>query len=64
MKLNNLDAAIAEAERFLERAKPLQDASHNQKHRPKNLTDYTQTAAVRRSSMDLTRALATLRNDN
>lgn len=64
MKLKNLDAAIAEAERFLERAKRLQGQHVDDPFPPTNLNDYTQTAAVRRASMDLTRALATLRNDN
>lgn len=59
MQKSKLETAIAEAERFLKKAKVLQ------KMVKKNESDYigycAETATVRRSSMDLTRALADLR---
>lgn len=65
MKLSNLQAAIAEAERFLAKAKSLSN-SHDPDGEPfprAHIPGSKHTAAVRRASMDLTRALATLRND-
>ena len=69
MKKTDLTDAIAEAERFLERAKTLAKASAGyEKAHPEtvryqhvDLDLATLTAAARRSSMDLTRALAALR---
>ena len=60
MKMQMLDAAIFEAERFLKKAKRC-------KHSPTKTEygyaywDTKETAATRRSSMDLTRALSDLR---
>lgn len=56
-----LKAAISEAERFLERAKELSKTSVSS-----NGYFYGSklTGAVKRSSMDLTRALADLRKSN
>jgi hypothetical protein len=62
-----LNAAIAEAQRFLERATELQKTGLILCGSPKTaavrqiLCGSPKTAAVRRASMDLTRALATLR---
>lgn len=71
MKLSNLTTAIQEADRFIRRAETLRDqhlqdtngskiigARENIYWPPK------QTAATRRASMDLTRALAELRKPN
>lgn len=53
-----LSTAISEAKRFIEKAEVLQDRMVNDPgyHHP------THAAAVKRSSMDLTRALAQLRS--
>ena len=64
MTPETLRTAIAEAERFLKVARRVRI-----KVVPKNewrdeyeaLTDFTQTGAARRASMDLTRALAAMR---
>lgn len=63
MNRDKLAAAVAEAERFIKRAKalpkpePYQSGNHTFTH------DYfpREQGAVRRASMDLTRALADLR---
>lgn len=63
MDRKKLNAAVAEAQRFIERAKalpkpePYQSGSHTFTH------DYfpREQGAIRRSSMELTRALADLR---
>jgi hypothetical protein len=61
MKATNLAKAIAEAERFLERA--LTTMTEVKTHE-----DFFETsshcAALKRSSLDLTKALAKLRQDN
>jgi len=63
MKRENLSMAIQEAERFLKRAQDLMDASENEKYRYETLySNPIEQGAVRRSSMDLTRALSRLRN--
>jgi len=72
--IKHLKESISEAERFLKRAKVcLADMETVKKHREKVLKrdfdettewpDQTKSAAVRRSSMDLTRALAQLRKN-
>lgn len=64
MKLSNLKEAIAEAKRFLERAENLNKKTGTDK---KFLHLYglpKESGSVKRSSMDLTRALSKLRNDN
>ena len=78
MNLNRLNIAIAEAERFLERARVAKGA-HSEAIKP--MPGYEREAerypvkelstsiakergALRRSSMDLTRALADLRKPN
>lgn len=59
MNRDKLKTAIAEAERFLKRAKALPkkvpNGSYCENHHPK------ESGAIRRASMDLTRALADLR---
>jgi hypothetical protein len=61
MKLHNIDAAVAEAHRFIERAETLMAAV--QKSAPRAyLSDHPrESGAVKRASMDLTRALAEMR---
>ena len=72
MKLKNLTTAIAEAQRFIERAEKLRDLhAYDQEHvQPhyQHLNDYVtghprEAGAAQRASMDLTRALSTLRQD-
>lgn len=65
MKTKNLREAIEEAERFIKRAKALEDAAYGEGGKvPDVLYSYsTEKAAVKRSSMDLSRALSKLRND-
>lgn len=60
MKLSKLKTAIAEAERFLARAKPL--LADTGKRESDHIWGSKQTGAVRRASMDATRALADLRS--
>lgn len=68
MKLSKLNTAIAEAERFLDRARAAQSA-HNERTSLEildlmthlNASHPRENGALRRSSMDLTRALADLR---
>ena len=55
-----LEDAIAEAQRFLQRAETLQVLMRHGASYPHN--DQAQGAAVKRASMDLTRALAKLRS--
>ena len=57
--MNNgpLNTAVKEAERFLARARDLESRGH----RGGYYDQQVQTAAVKRASMDLTRALADLR---
>ena len=70
MKPSDLDIAIAEAERFIERAKVAKRAFSW--HGFKNDTtvgyfvvdDTRATAAVKRASMDLTRALVAIRRSS
>lgn len=62
MKLSNLEKTIEETKRFLERAVLLQ-AAHNHPERQYIDGNPIEQGAVRRASMDLTRALAKLRNE-
>jgi len=64
MTKETLDEAIAEAERFLAKAKAVRWEKHI--HQLSNHVwytpiDTTQTAAAKRASLDLTRALARMR---
>ena len=60
MNLERLEIAMQEAERFLERARTLQRLVPP--NRPWSLAEHRKTSgAVRRASMDLTRALTELR---
>lgn len=71
MNIYKLDTAINEAQRFIARAKTLQ-AVHKQHYAgkgaaatPRTFYDFPKDqAAVKRASMDLTRALADLRKPN
>ncbi len=58
MSPENLDTAIAEAERFIERAKAVRAVCKGYAWAPTSPI----TSAARRSSMELTRALAKLRS--
>jgi hypothetical protein len=59
MLLTRINEAEAEARRFLDRVKALKDAIGNNQY----AVEYgsKETGAVRRASMDLTRALAEMR---
>lgn len=68
MKLEHIETAEAEARRFLARCKAAKDAFKFHKFSDNSrsggfhtVEDTKATAALRRSSMDLTRALADLR---
>ncbi|MBB4618639.1 hypothetical protein [Sphingomonas abaci] len=63
MKRDKLAAAVAEAERFIARAKALPDAQPYERHGHSFTHDNfpRERGAIRRASMDLTRALADLR---
>lgn len=69
MKIAKIDAAIAEAQRFIDRAKELKDAKINSYNSSSWWADKTldgqncprEQGALRRASMDLTRTLAGLR---
>ena len=58
MNEHTLKEAVSEAERFLKRAKELQEALKN---KPLIFYGTKETGAVRRASMDLSRALSDLR---
>ena len=58
MNEHTLKEAVSEAERFLKRAKELQDLL---KDKPHAFYGTKETGAVRRASMDLSRALSDLR---
>ena len=60
MEMKMLDAAMFEAERFLEKAKRCKH-SPTKTERGYAYWDTKETGATKRSSMDLTRALADLR---
>ena len=62
MKMETIDVAIQEAERFLKKARDCKKASTRSHRNPS--VDYfsgKEMAAMKRSSMDLTRALADIR---
>ncbi len=61
MNIPDIDAAVAEARRFIERAETLMAAM--QKSAPRAyISDHPrESGAVKRASMDLTRALAEMR---
>ena len=61
MEMKMLDVAISEAERFLKRAKRCKKTP-TKTERGYAYWDFKETGATKRSSMDLTRALADLRN--
>lgn len=74
MKIDNINAAIAEAQRFIERAYWLRDTLIADGERMKSesasgskyVSAYTfpkESGAVRRASMDLTRSLAKMRGE-
>jgi len=68
MKLEHLLQAEQEAKRFLCRLKQVKDSEINKevfdKNNFNNTTSSKETGALKRSSLDLTRCLARLRNDN
>ncbi len=57
-KIDNIKLAIAEAERFVEKAKCARDALRSEEEGFFNSKSF---AAAKRASMDLTRALAKMR---
>lgn len=61
MKTDRLSQAITEAKRFLERAEPYRAELEARGLDFSRYQDQKQTAAIRRASLDLTRALADLR---
>jgi hypothetical protein len=61
MKTIRLSQAITEARRFLERAEPYCTDLEIHGLEDSRYEDGKQTAAIRRASLDLTRALADLR---
>ena len=68
MKIANIIEAEKEAKRFLKRLKEVKESEANQRKFnmiSKSETTYTskETAALRRSSMDLTRSLSEMRNN-
>lgn len=68
MKIEALDQAIEEAKWFIARAEDLKRVAKNDKEVPAHLSNLNwhprQSGAVKRASMDLSRALADLRNPN
>jgi hypothetical protein len=60
--MTTLEVAIAEAERFLERAKDLQKWREICQRDSWTPDDRTLSAAMKRASLDLTKALPPLRN--
>lgn len=68
MKPSDLDIAIAEAERFIERAKLARHAFSWHEFKDAGgyfvVDDTKATAAVKRASMDLTRALVAIRRSS
>jgi len=65
MKIETIDVAIKEAERFLKKAKECKKAATKSRANAANAFVWyfsgKETASMKRSSMDLTRALADLR---
>lgn len=66
MKFDKLAKAEKEAKRFLESIKKLRERTKENKYfvRHGYITGCAETGAVKRASMDLTRALADLRGRN
>ena len=61
MKIADLETAIKEAERFLTRARDLRRAAQRTEDTRSLYSNPKEQGAVRRSSLDLSRALADLR---
>lgn len=61
MKAADLETAIKEAERFLTRARDLRHAARMSEDKHDLFRNPKEQGAVRRSSLDLSRALADLR---
>jgi len=62
MKMETIDVAIKEAERFLKKARACKNAAAGSIRNPRVVYfSGKETASMKRSSMDLTRALADLR---
>lgn len=61
MKFADLETAIKEAERFLTRARELRRAAQRAEDTHSLYSNPKEQGAVRRSSLDLSRALADLR---
>jgi hypothetical protein len=65
MRMDNLQAAMEEAQRFLDRGNELLRLVKNDREMPGYIGGHPkQQGAVKRASMDLSRALADLRNPN
>lgn len=62
MRTDRLSQAITEARRFLRRAEPYCTELEARGLEDSRYEDAKKTAAIKRASMDLTRALADLRN--
>ena len=58
----DLKNAVSEAKRFLERAQRLQKAQPDKGYYSEHFDGSRESGAVHRASMDLTRALSTLRD--
>lgn len=63
MKIDNIIEAEVEAKRFLKRLTELKKSQANYFKEKKYTYTSKETSAVKRSSMDLTRALSKMRND-
>jgi len=61
MNYRKIDRTIAEAQRFINLAGKARNSFLNENH---EIGPYKEVAAMKRASMDLTRALAELRNPN
>ena len=61
MTPETLNEAINEAERFLRKAKKAKSGVHKNEYGSIEFASQSDTAAVKRASMDLTKALAAIR---
>ena len=61
MKEQTLDLVVTETARFLEKVAVYKEATNDIKRYGSSLVEGKESSAVKRSSMDLTRALADLR---
>ena len=61
MKEQTLEIVVTETERFLEKVAAYKEAVHGTKRYGGDMYQCKESGAVKRSSMDLTRALADLR---